>query len=88
MFDACLELYNNANVAKNFGPLELPEASVASQIRELFRFFAGAATGPAAGRGCLLCNTAVEFGPDDPSGRQFVSTLFQSDLLRVSERAR
>jgi len=27
-------------------------------------------------RGCLLCNTAVEFGPDDPSGAGFVQRYF------------
>jgi len=75
LFDACLEHYNNTNMAKNFGPLELPETSV-QQIRELFEFFAGAASGPAAGRGCLFCNTAVEFGPDDPTGHRFVQRYF------------
>ena len=32
-------------------------------------------------RGCLLCNTAVEFGPDDPSGAGFVQRYFE----RLSE---
>jgi AcrR family transcriptional regulator len=75
LFNACLEHYNDTNVAKNFGPLELPDANV-EQIREVFEFFAGSASGPARGRGCLFCNTAVEYGPDDPSGRRFVQRYF------------
>ena len=75
LFDECLEHYNNANVENSFGPLERPEASV-QEIRELFKFFARAASGPAKGRGCLFCNTAVEFGPADPSGQRFVQRYF------------
>jgi len=40
-----------------------------------------AGEGPASGRGCLLCNTAVELGPEDPSGTGFVQRYFE----RLSE---
>jgi TetR/AcrR family transcriptional repressor of nem operon len=71
LFDAALERYDQVVVERNFGPLESPGAGVA-EIAALFRFFGAAGEGPVSGRGCLLCNTAVEFGPDDPSGAGFV----------------
>jgi AcrR family transcriptional regulator len=76
LFDAALERYDDKVVDRNFGPLEAPEAGIA-EIRALLEFFAAASKGPAAGRGCLLCNTAVEFGPDDPSGARFVQRYFK-----------
>jgi TetR/AcrR family transcriptional repressor of nem operon len=75
LFDAALERYDEEVVERNFGPLEAPGANFA-EIRALLEFFGSAGEGPAAGRGCLLCNTAVEFGPDDPSGFQFVQRYF------------
>ncbi len=76
LFDEVLERYNDQNVSKNFGPLESPEAGI-NEIVSLFKFFATARKGPVAGRGCLLCNTAVEFGEQDPSGNQFVQKYFK-----------
>lgn len=76
LFDAALEHYNNVVVERNFGPLDSPEAGT-EEIRRLLEFFASASKGPASGRGCLLCNTAVEFGPTDPSGSQFVQHYFK-----------
>jgi len=85
LFDAALERYDDMVVDRNFGPLEAPEAGIA-EIRALLEFFAAASTGPAAGRGCLLCNTAVEFGPDDPSGARFVQRYFKR-LTKAFRRA-
>ena len=75
LFDAALGRYDVEVVERNFGPLQAPNAG-AAEIVALFEFFAKASTGPAAGRGCLLCNTAVEFGPTDPSGSEFVARYF------------
>lgn len=75
IFDAALERYDEEVVERNFGPLEAPGAGIA-QVRALLEFFASASNGPASGRGCLLCNTAVEFGPEDPSGAGFVQRYF------------
>ena len=47
------------------------------EIRALLEFVATAGQGAASGRGCLLCNTAVEFGPEDPSGAGFVNRYFK-----------
>ena len=48
-----------------------------AEVRALLEFYGSAGEGPAFGRGCLLCNTAVEFGPNDPSGAQFVQRYFE-----------
>lgn len=91
LFEACLEHYNDTNVERNFSPLEQPEAGL-DEVIALFTFFGRAASGPAAGLGCLLCNTAVEFGRDDPSGHRFVERYFKrissalTHALRNAER--
>ena len=76
LFDAALERYDQKIVKRNFAPLEAPDAGV-KEVRTLLKFFASAINGPTAGRGCLLCNTAVEFGSEDPSGAGFVQQYFK-----------
>ena len=80
LFDATLRRYDEEVVERNFGPLEAPGAGI-DAVRALLEFFGTANAGPASGRGCLLCNTAVELGPDDPSGAGFVQRYFE----RLSE---
>lgn len=75
LFEASLERYNKEVIERNFGPLEAPSAGV-EEVRELLKFYASASNGPALGRGCLLCNTAVELGPVDSSGAEFVQRYF------------
>jgi TetR/AcrR family transcriptional repressor of nem operon len=76
LFDAALQRYDDEAVERNFGPLEAPGAGL-EEIRALLDFFGSARKSPAWGRGCLLCNTAVEFGPEDPSGAGFVKRYFK-----------
>ena len=76
LFDAALERYDQKVVGRNFSKLETPTAGVA-EIRTLLQFYGTAGNGPASGRGCLLCNTAVEFGPLDPTGAEFVQRYFK-----------
>jgi len=76
LFDAALQRYDEEMVERNFGPLETPTAGI-DEIRALLEFFGAAEESPALGRGCLLCNTAVEFGPNDPAGTGFVQRYFQ-----------
>ena len=76
LFDAVLQRYDDEAVERNFGPLEAPGAGL-KEIRALLDSFGSARKSPAWGRGCLLCNTAVEFGPDDPSGSGFVKRYFK-----------
>ena len=76
LFDAALERYDDQVLGQSFGRLETPGAGV-DEIRALLEFFGTAGHGRGYGRGCLLCNTAVEFGPDDPSGAGFVQRYFK-----------
>lgn len=76
LFELALDRYNREVIERNFGELEKPAAGV-KEIRELLLFYGMAGKGPASGRGCLLCNTAVEFGPLDPTGAGFVQKYFQ-----------
>jgi TetR/AcrR family transcriptional repressor of nem operon len=75
LFEAALKRYDEEVVERNFGPLEMPSAGL-DEIRTLLEFFGNAKASPALGRGCLLCNTAVEFGPEDPGGAGFVQRYF------------
>jgi AcrR family transcriptional regulator len=75
LFDAALKRYNEEVIGRAFGPLEQSDAGL-DEIRVLLDFYGTAGDGPASGRGCLLCNTAVEFGPDDPTGAGFVQLYF------------
>ncbi len=75
LFDAALERYNDEVLGRTFGLLEAPDAGLA-EVRSLLEFYGAASESSAFGRGCLLCNTAVEFGPTDPSGAGFVQRYF------------
>ena len=85
LFDLALQRYDDEVIDRSFGPLERPGAGVA-EIRALLEYYGDAGNGPAAGRGCFLCNTAVEFGPMDPSGGEFVQKYVArlSDAFRAS----
>jgi TetR/AcrR family transcriptional repressor of nem operon len=76
LFDAALQRYDEQVIDRSYGPLEAEGAGIA-EVRSLLKFYGSASKGPAAGRGCLLCNTAVEFGADDPSGAAFVERYFE-----------
>jgi TetR/AcrR family transcriptional repressor of nem operon len=76
LFDAALERYDQTVIEGSFGPLEAPNAGFA-EVRALLEFYGTARARRGAGRGCLLCNTAVELGPEDPSGAGFVRRYFK-----------
>jgi TetR/AcrR family transcriptional repressor of nem operon len=76
LFDAALERYFDEVIEPRFGPLEAPAAGI-EEVRGVFEFYASQADGAASGRGCLLCNTAIELGPGDPSGSGFVHRYLQ-----------
>ena len=75
LFDASLERYNDVVIERTFGPLEDPDAGI-DEVRALLEFYGSAGEGPASGRGCLLCNTAIELGPHDPSGAGYLQRYF------------
>lgn len=75
LFLAALEHYSTTHLASVLAPIEAPDASAAA-IRKTFDAFASAGEGRFRGRGCLLCNTAVERGALDPeSGRHVEAYL-------------
>ena len=76
LFDAALERYDDEVIQRSFGPLEAPGAGL-DEIRSLLEFYGSTRARHAVGRGCLLCNTAVEFGAEDPSGAGFVQRYFE-----------
>jgi TetR/AcrR family transcriptional regulator, transcriptional repressor for nem operon len=80
LFDAALKRYDDEVMKRNFGPLEAPGGGI-DEVRALLEFFGSAGKGAASGRGCFLCNTAIELGPTDPSGAGFVQRYF----ARLSE---
>ncbi len=75
LFDLALRRYNEEVVGRNFGRLETAGAGI-DEVRALLEFYGSAGRGGASGRGCLLCNTAVEFGPNDPNGAGFIEKYF------------
>jgi TetR/AcrR family transcriptional repressor of nem operon len=76
LFDEALRRYDEDLITRRFGPLEAPGAGL-GEIRALLGFFGSAGDGPAAGLGCLLCNTAVELGPLEPSAGEVVQRYFE-----------
>lgn len=64
LFAASLDRYNNEVISARFGPLEQPDSDIDDVLR-LLEFYGAAGSGPVAGIGCLLCNSAVEFGAQE-----------------------
>jgi TetR/AcrR family transcriptional repressor of nem operon len=65
LFEAALDRYNRETIEQRFGPLETDHSGFA-EIHDLLSFYGKAGDGAAVGLGCLLCNTAVEFGKQEP----------------------
>jgi TetR/AcrR family transcriptional repressor of nem operon len=76
LFDAALKRYDDEVLGHSFGPLEAPDAGL-PEIRTLLEFYALASDSPGWGRGCLLCNTAIEFGANDPGGAGYIERYFE-----------
>ena len=75
LFEAALERYNRKNLSAVLAPIEAPDAGTGA-IRKAFADYASASEGWFRGRGCLLCNTAVERAALDPgSGRHVAAYL-------------
>ena len=71
LFEAALERYDGEHLANVLGPLEAPEAG-ADAIRAAFASYAAEADGWVRGKGCLMCNTAVERAALDEGAARFV----------------
>ena len=71
LFEAALERYGQEHLSGLLAPIEAPEAGL-DAIRESFASYASASDGWVRGRGCLLCNTAVERAALDPGAARHV----------------
>jgi TetR/AcrR family transcriptional repressor of nem operon len=83
LFEAALERYDHEHLTAVLAPIEAPDAG-ADAIREAFATYASASSGWARGRGCLLCNTAVERGALDPASGRYVAAY----LARITRAFR
>ena len=76
LFEAALERYDQRHLTAVLAPIEAPDAG-ADAIREAFASYASASTGWARGRGCLMCNTAVERGAPGPGSGRYVAAYLE-----------
>ncbi len=83
LFEAALERYSREHLSRVLAPIEEPDAG-ADAIREAFAGYASAGSGWARGRGCLLCNTAVERAALDQGSKRHVTAY----LARLTEAFR
>ncbi|MEM7141691.1 MAG: TetR/AcrR family transcriptional regulator [Actinomycetota bacterium] len=76
LFEAALERYDRENLSRVLAPIEAPAAGV-DAIRSAFLGYAAASEGWERGRGCLLCNTAVERAALDPGAARHVANYLE-----------
>ena len=76
LFEAALDRYSHRHLSAVLAPIEAPDAGAAA-IVQAFTGYASASEGPARGRGCLLCNTAVERAPLDPGAERYVAAYLE-----------
>ena len=72
LFEAALEHYDRNHLTRVLAPIEAADAGV-DAIRRAFAGYATASEGWFRGRGCLMCNTAVERGALDRASGRFTS---------------
>lgn len=85
LFEAALEHYDRNHLTRVLEPIEAPDAGVEA-IRRAFSDYASASEGWYNGRGCLLCNTAVERGALDPASGRYVAAYLDR-LTRAFRQA-
>lgn len=76
LFEAALERYSRRHLSRVLAPLEAPDAG-ADAIRSSFADYASAIEGRFRGRGCLMCNTAVERAALDPASGRYVAAYLE-----------
>ena len=76
LFEAVLERYSRKHLTAVLAPIEAPDAG-ADAIRRAFTGYASASEGWFQGRGCLMCNTAVERGALDPGSARHVAAYLE-----------
>lgn len=75
LFEAALDHYNTTSLSAVLAAVEAVDAGP-DAIRSTFAGFASASEDWAQGRGCLLCNTAVERSVLDPACGDHVDAYF------------
>ena len=73
--EAALDHYNSNSLSGVLAAVEAPDGA-ADALRETFQGFAIASEEWAQGRGCLLCNTAIERPTLDPASGVHVDAYF------------
>ena len=76
LFEATLEHYERNHLSRVLSPIEAPDAGV-DAIRQAFSDYASASEGWFNGKGCLMCNTAVERGALDPASGRYVAAYLE-----------
>lgn len=76
LFEAVLERYSQEHLSAVLAPIEAPDAGL-DAIRDAFASYAAASDGWVRGRGCLLCNTAVERAALDPGAARHVAAYLE-----------
>lgn len=76
LFEATLEHYDRNHLTKVLAPIEAPDAGLES-ISRTFEGYASASEGWFQGRGCLMCNTAVERAALDPATARFATAYLK-----------
>ena len=76
LFEAALERYGEHHLSRVLAPIEAADAGP-DQIRQAFASYATPSEGWFFGRGCLLCNTAVERGALDPASGEHVAAYLE-----------
>ena len=72
LFEAALERYDREHLSAVLAPIEATDAGV-DAIREAFDSYGAASDGWVRGRGCLMCNTAVERAALDTGAGRYVA---------------
>jgi len=85
LFEATLEHYDRNHLSRVLAPIEAPDAG-ADAIRNAFAGYASASEGWFRGRGCLMCNTAVERAALDAGSRRYVDA-YLARLTRAFRHA-
>ena len=76
LFDAALDHYNATSLTAVLAATEATDAGT-DAIRSTFAGFASASEDWAQGRGCLLCNTAIERAVLEPASGDRVDAYFE-----------
>ncbi len=84
LFEAALQRYSEEHLSNVLSPIEAPGAAT-DAIRESFAIYGSASEGWARGRGCLMCNTAVERAALDPGAGRYVNAYMER-LTRAFRR--